>query len=660
MTNRAERRRRAKQAKTTGGAEPTVQQVFQAAVGDHRGGRFEQAGIGYERVLKAQPNHADARHLLGVIAHQLGRDEISVEMIGEAIRINPGMADYHCNFGNALRGLGRFDAAVAAYETALAIQPDDADTLNNLGNVLKELGRPEAAAERYRAALALNAGYAEAHNNLGVIEREQGRLAVAVACFREAMRLKPDYPDPWINLGGVVLDLGDADEAAGHFREALRLRPDFAEAHNNLATVLQGQGAFQEAIGHYRRAVEIKPDFHHALYNLGYLLEEVGKSRDAVAVYQNAFAARSGILPAEQSDGREQVFPGTVSLFLELTNKCNFHCEFCPSDSQQRAIGFMDEGLARRMYDEVAERGLATQVMLHLMGEPTLHPKLYDILAYGGDRGIRTELVTNGSALVAKTIPRLLDNLNGTVIASLMTPTRDSYAVRGDVGLKWERYTDNFRLLVREHLSRLAESRPIHYQIAIRIMVTKDSKGRVNILETPAEIGAIWDEWSAMVAEFETDLGLDAFARPNLDPDSVMNAARVGSHSKYPLQRGLELSFWSAFTFANTRVGDEFELRESPEQVSRFCKHPFLDVGVLWNGDVTLCCMDYDAQLVVGNVNDASLETVLLSDAAAALRESMFSLHTLPPFCRQCQARPMLPGEDSGDASVTSTEQRGH
>ena len=102
------------------------------------------------------------------------------------------------------------------------------------------------------------------------------------------------------------------------------------------------------------------------------------------------------------------------------------------------------------------------------------------------------------------------------------------------------------------------------------------------------------------------------------------------------------------------------DFMEQEDEVERFCKHPFLDVGVLWNGDVTMCCMDYDAQLTVGNVNDTTLEAVMTSDAAADLRESMYSLHTLPEFCRQCQARPVLPGEDVSDAGPASSDQRAH
>ena len=107
----------------------------------------------------------------------------------------------------------------------------------------------------------------------------------------------------------------------------------------------------------------------------------------------------------------------------------------------------------------------------------------------------------------------------------------------------------------------------------------------------------------------------------------------------YPLQKGVKLTFWRAFTFANTRLSDEYELEGVDE--TAYCPHPFKDVGVLWNGDVTLCCLDHDGELSVGNINKSSIEEIIQNDAAQKLRASMLGRRSLPSVCKTCQARPV-------------------
>ena len=89
------------------------------------------------------------------------------------------------------------------------------------------------------------------------------------------------------------------------------------------------------------------------------------------------------------------------------------------------------------------------------MGEPTLHPKLNDILLYAKQKNIKIALTTNGSTMVKKKVPKLLDSISGEIVARLMTPTEETYKIRGDVGLSWERYVDSFRLLIEEHLKKI-------------------------------------------------------------------------------------------------------------------------------------------------------------------------------------------------------------
>ncbi len=95
-----------------------IQQKLHAAMQHHQAGRLLQAESLYREILQQQPNHADALHLLGVIAHQSGRNDIATELIRRAIVLNPNDAAYHSNLGIVLHRQGAVEPAIAHFRMA--------------------------------------------------------------------------------------------------------------------------------------------------------------------------------------------------------------------------------------------------------------------------------------------------------------------------------------------------------------------------------------------------------------------------------------------------------------------------------------------------------------------------------------------------------------
>src|SRR5713226_4569757 len=86
-------------------------------------------------------------------------------------------------------------------------------------------------------------------------------------------------------------------------------------------------------------------------------------------------------------------------IYLELTNACNFTCDYCPIDQQTRKKVVMPADFARRIIDEIAENNLTQFLSFHLMGEPFLHKDLCSLTGYAEARHIKVRLLTNGSLL---------------------------------------------------------------------------------------------------------------------------------------------------------------------------------------------------------------------------------------------------------------------
>jgi tetratricopeptide (TPR) repeat protein len=229
----------------------TVAEVLAQALQHHRSSSFAEAERLYRLILQADPSHADAHHLLGVLAFQTGRFEVAIQSIGRALALNPHAAVYHYNLGLAQREAGLMALALATFQTALSLQPESADMHNALGNTLRILGRLADAVTHLQQALLLRQDFAEAHNNLGSALLSQGRAGEAIAHLREALRLRPEFPEAHNNLANAVLEEGAIDDAMAHCLEAVRLRPEFVDAHHDLALLLLLKGDFKRGFAEY-------------------------------------------------------------------------------------------------------------------------------------------------------------------------------------------------------------------------------------------------------------------------------------------------------------------------------------------------------------------------------------------------------------------------
>ena len=74
-------------------------------------------------------------------------------------------------------------------------------------------------------------------------------------------------------------------------------------------------------------------------------------------------------------------------------------CIMCPTGrkEQVRKKGYMDFELFKSIVDEMAPWVQATT--LHIWGEPLMHPKMFDMIEYCRDKGLRSEISTNATLL---------------------------------------------------------------------------------------------------------------------------------------------------------------------------------------------------------------------------------------------------------------------
>jgi len=100
-------------------------------------------------------------------------------------------------------------------------------------------------------------------------------------------------------------------------------------------------------------------------------------------------------------------FPNRVT--LELTNRCNLKCGFCPRKYMEPGRGDMDFALATRLIDELAEHA-PVQLVPFFRGESLLHPRWRDILAHAKARKTGPiQLATNATLITPETAAAILE-----------------------------------------------------------------------------------------------------------------------------------------------------------------------------------------------------------------------------------------------------------
>ena len=80
--------------------------------------------------------------------------------------------------------------------------------------------------------------------------------------------------------------------------------------------------------------------------------------------------------------------------YLEITNVCDLHCEFCPGT--RREPGLLSPEGFRILAEKL--RPHTGYLYLHLMGEPLIHPRLEQILNCAGRLGFKVMITTRSGA----------------------------------------------------------------------------------------------------------------------------------------------------------------------------------------------------------------------------------------------------------------------
>jgi hypothetical protein len=110
----------------------------------------------------------------------------------------------------------------------------------------------------------------------------------------------------------------------------------------------------------------------------------------------------------------------------------------------------------------------------------------------------------------------------------------------------------------------------------------------------------------------------------------------------------VNLCFKRATLWANTLLSEGAEVEPRGKGT---CQLALDTLGILWDGSLTLCCLDFDGVLSLGDVSESGIESVLRSSEYRELRTAFEEGRLAHPFCQRCRgqvkgpsARELVPG----------------
>ena len=237
-------------------------------------------------ILRAQPQHFDALHLLGVIAAREQRPAEAIELISKALVLKPEAAAY-ANRGAARHALKHHAKALADCDHAIALKPDLAIAHCIRGHALTGLRRFQEALASYDQAVALNPGSVEAWHHRGNACLSLGNMQNALASYQRVLELQPGHASTHANRGVALSALRQHDEALDAYEQAIALQPGHADAYANRGNALSELGRQQDALASFERAVAINPNHVDGRWNRGLCHLLAGNFQTGWAAYES-------------------------------------------------------------------------------------------------------------------------------------------------------------------------------------------------------------------------------------------------------------------------------------------------------------------------------------------------------------------------------------
>jgi radical SAM protein with 4Fe4S-binding SPASM domain len=263
----------------------------------------------------------------------------------------------------------------------------------------------------------------------------------------------------------------------------------------------------------------------------------------------------------------EKKFP--LGVDIGTTNLCNAACIMCPH-SKLKKMGTMDMKLYKKIIDNCARLNIKL-ITLSFFGEPFLDKKIIEKIKYAKEKKMQVGLYSNASLLNKDLSKKIIESgLDGITIS-------------------FDGYSKETYEKIRKNLKFEVTKRNVLELINIKNKMKKSNPKITLVLveleENKKEIGNFYKEWKEKV-----------------DNINIINMRNWANDIQ---KEGTKESF-----HFNKKI------KRKP------CALIWLKMVVDWNGDVVLCCDDWNHSIILGNLKKQTIEEIWEGDKLKKIREA--------------------------------------
>jgi radical SAM protein with 4Fe4S-binding SPASM domain len=275
------------------------------------------------------------------------------------------------------------------------------------------------------------------------------------------------------------------------------------------------------------------------------------------------------------------------TILIDPTNACNFRCTFCPTGdfellkSVKRPKGLMDLTLFRKLIEDVsAFDGKLKKLQLYKDGEPLLNRDLPEMVAYAKRRQVSeiVETTTNGALLSADKSLALIEAGLDQIRISVEHVHNEGYRQITKTFSDYDLVRTNVENFYRMKCESGAATK-VHVKIV--------------------DVGLSDDD----IAKFENDFGPIS---DSLNVDALMDWDGADT-------RGRDFSLGHT---VKTSINGITRLKKN----RLVCSAPFKSMAVNFNGEVSVCCVDWSHETIVGDATKLSLVDIWNGDPMRQFR----------------------------------------